>query len=116
MQFSLLLVERVDVVYLKNATGPNNHLSYFLIFSRFDRFFRYFAGKGCNRRKNYCLIVISDSKINAKRCFVFRVTQILILTIIFAILVGHIELKTLTEKAGLQSHTLSYAQEHNMSN
>ena len=37
-------------------------------------------------------------------------------TVILAILVGHIELKSLTEKAGLQSHTMLYAEEHDMSN
>ena len=51
-----------------------------------------------------------------KRCFVFSFTQILILTVIFPILVGHIELKTLTEKDGLQSHIMPYAEDHNMSN
>ena len=85
-------------------------------FFRFDRFFRYFAGKVCNRRKNYGHNRHQRLKINTKRCFVFCFTQILVLTVIFAILVGHFELKTLTEKAGLQSHTMSYAEEHYMSN
>ena len=54
-------------------------------------------------------------KINTNRCFVFRFTQLSILTVIFAILVGHIDLKILTENAGLQFHTMPIAEEHNMS-
>ena len=38
-----------------------------------------------------------------------------ILTVIFAILVNHIELKKLTENTDLQSHTMPIAEEHNMS-
>ena len=87
----------------------------FSFFFCFDRFFRYFAGKGCSRRKNYGHNRHQGLKINTKRCFVFRFTPILFLTVIFAILVRHIELKTLKEKAGLQSHTMSYAEEHNVS-
>ena len=37
------------------------------------------------------------------------------LTVIFAILVGHIEWKKLTENAGLKSHTMPIAEEQNMS-
>ena len=37
------------------------------------------------------------------------------LTVIFAILVGHFEYRKLTERAGLQSHTTTYAEEQNMS-
>ena len=80
-------------------------------------FSRCFAGKGCNRRKNYGHNRHHPTQNQYEMMLVFfRFTPILILTVIFAILVGHIELKTLTEKAGLQSHTMSYAEEHNMSN
>ena len=48
------------------------------------------------------------------RYFVFRFTQIFILTAIFVILVGHIELKKLMENAGLQSHTMRIVEAHNM--
>ena len=89
----------------------------FPIFFRFDRFFRYFAGKGCNRRKNYGHNRHQRLKIITKRCYVFRFTQMLILTVILEVLVCHIELKTLPENAGLHSHTISYtAEEHNLSN
>ena len=81
---------------------------------RFYRFFRYFTGKRCNRRKKYGHIRHQRLKINTNRYFVFRFTQIFILTVIFAILVGHIELKKLTENAGLQSHTMPIAEEKNM--
>ena len=82
---------------------------------RFYRFFRYFTGKWCNRRKQYGHIHHQRLKINTNRCFVFRFTQLFILTVIFAILVGHIEFKILTENAGLQSHIIPKAEEHNMS-
>ena len=60
---------------------------------RFYRFFRYFIRKQCYRRKKYGRIRHQRLQIDTKRCFVFSFTQILILTVIFAILVGHIGLK-----------------------
>ena len=82
---------------------------------RFYRFFRYFIRKQCYRRRKYGHIRHQRLKINTKRCFVFSFTQILILTVIFAILVGHIGLKKLTENADLQSQTITGAEEHDMS-
>ena len=48
-------------------------------------------------------------KVYTEQFFVFRFSKIFILTVILLILVGHIELKILTENAGLQYHTKSYA-------
>ena len=78
-------------------------------------FFRYFIRMQCYRRRKYDHIRHQRLKINTKRCFVFSFTQILILTVIFAIFVGHIGLKNLTENADLQSQTMTWAEEHDMS-
>ena len=59
--------------------------------------------------------VTSDSKSTRNDVFLFCFTQILILTVIFVILVGHIRLTKLTENADLQSQTMSSAEEHDMS-
>ena len=58
-------------------------------------------GSDATDKKKYGHIHHQHLKINMKRCFVFRFTQIFILTVIFDILVGHIELKKLTKNAGL---------------
>ena len=49
-------------------------------------------GSDATDEKKYGHIHHQRLKINTKRCFVFRFTQLFILTVIFAILVGHIEL------------------------
>ena len=61
---------------------------------RFYRFFRYFIRKQCYRRRKYGHIRHQRLKIHTKRRCFFRFTQILILTVIFAILVGNNEWKT----------------------
>ena len=81
----------------------------------FYLFFRYFTGKWCNQRKKYSHIHHQWLNINTKWYFVFRFTIMFILTVIFAILVGHIVLKKLTENAEFQSHTMPIAEEQNMS-
>ena len=53
-------------------------------------------------------------KINTKLYLVFRFLQIFRLTVIFAILIGHVEMKILTENASLQSHTMAYVDKHDM--
>ena len=74
---------------------------------RFSRFSVILLGSNATDVENMAIIRHQKLKINTKRCFVFCFKQILILTVIFAILVGHIELKILTENADLQSQTLS---------
>ena len=73
----------------------------------FTVFFCNSTRKLCYWRRKYGHIRHQRLKIDTKRCFVFSFTQILILTVIFAILVGHIGLKELTENADLQSQTMS---------
>lgn len=89
----------------------------FIIFSPFFRFelclrFSLLLGM-LKTQKNMAIIVISHSKSIQNKTF--RYTQILMLTVMFATLVGHIELKKLTNKAGLWSHTMLYASDHYVS-
>ena len=72
---------------------------------RYNRCFRYLMASDATDTKKYGHICHQRLKVNTKRYFVFRFSKIFILTVIFLILVGHIELKILTENAGLQSHT-----------
>ena len=53
------------------------------------------------------IFVISDLKSTRNDVLFFVSRKLLILTVIFAILVGHIGLKKLTENADLQSQTMS---------
>ena len=62
--------------------------------------------------ENMAILVFSDVKSTRN---IFFSTQTFILTFIFAILVGHIALKNLTENSGLQSHTMPWAEGQTMS-
>ena len=97
-----------------------NSLKFHVLKCRFENFvFTVFSVNlrvsDATDEKKYGHIRHQRLKINMIRNFVFRFTQIFILTVIFTILVGHIELKKLTENAGLQSHTMPIAEEHYMS-
>ena len=79
--------------------------SFLILFGRFFRYFPLFLKDVINWRWKYDHILYQRLKINTKQYFVFRFLQIFKLTVIFAILIGHIELKILPEIASLQSHT-----------
>ena len=82
---------------------------------RLYRSFPLFYGEVMQPTKKIWPYSSSATQNQHESIFVFRFTRIFILTVIFAILVGHIELKNLKENAGLQSHTMPIAEEHDMS-